>query len=70
MLIPKNVFFIIVSPCVNGNTPEIFRIAFGITSIGSVQKINIRKLMILFFMNMVSQLPHKTNRMMLQSRES
>ena len=34
--IPKNVFFIIVSPCVSGKTLTIFCIAFGITSIGSV----------------------------------
>ena len=36
VLTPKNVFFIIVSPCVSGKTLTIFCIAFGITSIGSV----------------------------------
>ena len=35
-LIPKKVFFIIVSPCVSGKTLTIFCIAFGMTSIGSV----------------------------------
>ena len=34
--IPRNMFFIIVSPCVNGNTLTTCCIAFGITSIGSV----------------------------------
>ena len=36
VLMPKNVFFIIVSPCVSGKTLTIFYIAFGITSIGNV----------------------------------
>ena len=36
VLTPKNVFFIIVSPCVSGKTLTVFCIAFGITSIGSV----------------------------------
>ena len=36
VLTPKNVFFIIVSPCVSGKTLTIFCIAFGMTSIGSV----------------------------------
>ena len=35
-LMPKNVFFIIVSPCVSGKMLTIFCIAFGMTSIGSV----------------------------------
>lgn len=44
-LIPKNVFFIIVSPCVSGKTPTILCMAFGMTSNGSVvpEKINIGK---------------------------
>lgn len=36
VLIPKNVFFIIVSPCVSGKTRTIFCIAIGMTSMGSV----------------------------------
>ena len=36
VLMPKNVFFIIVSPCVSGKILTIFCIAFGMTSIGSV----------------------------------
>lgn len=36
VLIPKNVFFIIVSPCVSGKTLTIFCIAIGMTSMGSV----------------------------------
>ena len=45
VLIPKKVFFIIVSPCVRGNTPTSFCIAVGITSRGSVvpEKISIGK---------------------------
>lgn len=45
VLIPKNVFFIIVSPCVSGNTLTIFCIAVGMTSIGSVvpEKISMGK---------------------------
>ena len=45
VLTPKNVFFIIVSPCVSGKTLTIFCIAFGITSIGSVvpEKISMGK---------------------------
>lgn len=35
-LMPKNVFFIIVSPCVNGKTRTIFCITGGMTSIGNV----------------------------------
>ena len=44
-LIPKNVFFIIVSPCVSGKMLTIFCIAAGITSIGSVvpEKVSIGK---------------------------
>ena len=33
---PRNAFFIIVSPCVSGKKPTTFCIAFGITSMGSV----------------------------------
>ena len=36
VLMPKNVCFIIVSPCVSGKKLTIFCIAFGRTSIGSV----------------------------------
>ena len=45
VLTPKNVVFIIVSPCVSGKTLTIFCIAFGMTSIGSVvpEKISMGK---------------------------
>ena len=36
VLMPKNVCFIIVSPCVSGKKLTIFCMAVGMTSIGSV----------------------------------
>ena len=45
VLMPENMFFIIVSPCVSGKMLTIFCIAAGITSIGSVvpEKVSIGK---------------------------
>ena len=45
VLMPKNAFFIIVSPCVSGKMLTIFCIAAGITSLGSVvpEKVSIGK---------------------------
>ena len=45
VLMPKNVFFIIVSPCVSGKKLTIFCMAVGMTSIGSVvpEKISMGK---------------------------